>query len=281
MSVLPGGNPGRNNELNMLLAAGLGNVDEIKRLHGLGVSINVQDAEKLTPLMRAVREGRVEAVKLLLELKADTSLMDDNGQTVVHRAIKESKAALLQLLVDGKADIATRNRQGLTPLEDAIVMSGTNTEGNRKFDILLDAGADPHCVDENGCRPVFQAAWFNSLHALRRLKEKGADFRTPALDGTNPLHMAARGDSADVVPMLLEEGCDFRQKNSLGRTARQEAAVLGSYKVAALLLPVEQKYRKELKEDFARMLDRGVGADLAAPKRAQFRRRAPVAIPKS
>ncbi len=88
------------------------------------IDLNVQDQDKMTPLMRALtrdsnKEGQTEIVKLLVSNDCDVNQADEKGNTALIYALQEDRDDIAIFLVLYGADINSKNKAGITSLQFA------------------------------------------------------------------------------------------------------------------------------------------------------------------
>jgi glutaminase len=90
----------RDFQLNQLLmAASLDDVMEVRRLHSLGVNVSASDYDRRTALHVAVCDGALGVVRTLLDLKADPSVVDRWGRTPLDDAHERGNVAVSNILI--------------------------------------------------------------------------------------------------------------------------------------------------------------------------------------
>ena len=112
---------------------------------------------------------------------------------------------MTQLLLDAGADMELKC-DDITPLWCAV------SKGNAgAVRVLLDAGANPDCVDPNGATALFITAQLNRVPEMRMLLQAGADKdkanNSPHGDLT-PLMIATCRRNVEAVRTLLAAGAD-------------------------------------------------------------------------
>ena len=117
------------------------------------------------------------------------------GDTPLHIAAAAYNDACAKKLLHRGAAIATCNRRGQQPLHYAVV----GMPGSPRWDpgaqssvigTLLDAGADPNCVDRDGVTPLHRAVRTRCSAAVKALLEAGADAERPNNRGSTPMTLA-------------------------------------------------------------------------------------------
>jgi hypothetical protein len=181
---------------DMVVAAQMDNVTQVKKLIGKGLSPNTVDPiSGETVLMVALREG---SEGVIMELIADKGLKLEqtapNGNTALMlAAFKRNKPAVIALLARG----AVVTRPGWTALHYAAAAGDAEIAG-----ILL---------------------------------EKYAYIDAESPSQLTPLMIAAREGQSELVELLLREGADARLKNNEKLTASQIAVRAGHDAIAAVI----------------------------------------------
>lgn len=231
-------------EVDLHLAAYLGDVTIAKRLIETGTDVNIRDDLDNTPLHYAARSGQAAVADVLIANGAEVDAEDEHGNTPLHLATKHVEVT--KVLVDHGADLNARDQGGRTALQEAV------SYGTREVvDLLVDRGAE---ID------LHLAAYIGRLDKVKELVAGGADVNLGhnQLDESiikglsavypeaaeeksthradTPLHRAVQGGHADVVDCLLSAGADLEAQDVEGRTALHEAAYLGFTEIAKTLI---------------------------------------------
>ena len=111
--------------------------------------------------------------------------------------------AIVQLLLQAGADPQAVNNEGLTPLHRGAVNGNPVVTAH-----LLAAGADPNALDNEDYTPLHHsAAGGASGRVIARLLAAGADPLAGSNDGRTPLHSALRYSVVrDVISALVQGG---------------------------------------------------------------------------
>ena len=128
--------------------------------------------EGRTPLHWAADGGDPDVVRLLLEAKANVNARDGRGQTALHIAEKPDCG---RVLLDAGALVDARDDHEWTPLHYASTGCPVLTR------MLLEAGADPEAVGDNGEMPLGLAGELDSEDCVLALLDGGADRFSPRL----------------------------------------------------------------------------------------------------
>ncbi|MBP52903.1 MAG: hypothetical protein CMI27_07135 [Opitutae bacterium] len=104
----------------MHIAAGLGDIDKIKKLLKNGSSINQLDGFGATPLLIAVVSGKEEMVDFLLSQNADPTLGAKDGYTMMHGAAFSGKKSMVRKALSYDLEVNPRyGKEGITPVDIA------------------------------------------------------------------------------------------------------------------------------------------------------------------
>jgi ankyrin repeat protein len=261
-----------------------------------------------TPLLYAARRGDLVVTRVLVEAGASLELADADGVTPLLSAILNASIvaardalgplehlAVARYLVERGANVSASDWYGETPLWAAIDVRNLDVNGPQEengidrgaalelIELLLARGADPNVrtreypperrfltplgslswVDFTGQTPFLRAALAGDVTVMRLLIERGADPTTPTLAGTTPL-MAAAGinwvfnQTFDEGPAALLEavklchsvGLDVNAVNSMGLRAIHGAANRGSNEIIEFL--AEHGARLDVADQFGR-----------------------------
>lgn len=231
-------------QINLHLAAYLGNVATTKRLIETGADVNLRDDLDYTPLHYAARQGQAEVAELLIATGADVCAIDKYGHAPLHLAIDHVEVT--KVLLDHGARLNAEDQSGETALRKAIF------RGDKEVvSLLLARGAeiDLHLAAYIGRLDKVQGLLANGADINLRLsrtapsmpEELSAIYRnTPPEQkeprGDTPLHRAVRGGHADVVEFLAASGADVEARGDVGQTPLHDAAYLGFAEIAEVLI---------------------------------------------
>jgi len=231
-------------QINLHLAAYLGDVAATKRQIEAGVDMNLRDDLDYTPLHYAARQGQAEVAELLIANGADVHAIDKYGYAPLHLAINHVEVT--KVLLDHGANLNGADWSGETAMEKAIF------RGDKEVvSLLLARGAE---ID------LHMAAYIGRLDKVKELLANGTDInlRLSRIDpsmleelsaiyrdpppkqsrprGDTPLHRAVRGGHADVVEFLAAAGADLEARGDVGQTPLHDAAYLGFAEIAEVLI---------------------------------------------
>jgi len=200
-------------------AAWRGGVRVVEALLERGARIKVADVSGSTPLhLAADEDDRLAVIERLLAAGADPRMADRNGDTPLHLAARRwhGSRKTMASLVKAGAPVNAHGLASMTALHSVCVVGDTVAA-----ELLIDAGADPAAVDEQGETPLFRAQTAPICELLLR---RGGSVGTRALDGSTALHSAAADGLTEVVAALLRHGADATAQDANGRTAAGRAA---------------------------------------------------------
>ena len=193
---------------------------------------NIFDNNNLPPLGYA---KTLKMMKLLLDNGAAPDVITPKGSTVLHNSVKTSNVEAVYLLLKAGANPNILDKDLKIPLDYAAnndvfaLLLGFGANPNYKnylkqallsknyenLSNLLECGADPNMLDENGNNSVF---FINNQKELELLKNYKADLNIINKYGYSPvLHFALRGDK-EKVNLLISNGASAEipnQKESL------------------------------------------------------------------
>lgn len=141
----------------------------------------------------------------------------------LHRAAAEGSVEEIRRLVS-VSNLDARDSNGRTPLHVAAFQGhGAAAQA------LIEAGADPHLLDDQRYDGVTIAAVRDDVRTLKALLGSGASAKliTSVYDGTALIAAAHLGHDG-AVRELIQAGAPLDHVNNLGWTALIEAVILGN-----------------------------------------------------
>ncbi len=130
--------------LPLIVAAGDGNLSEVKRLLDNGANANDKDENGVTAIINAVWKGQNEVVKVLLEHGANI-----NYKKCLWSAVVNDYSKVVKILLDNGANVNATNKESWTALMFAVQRSHSEVAK-----LLLEYGANPDIKNKNG-----ETAW--------------------------------------------------------------------------------------------------------------------------
>ncbi|KAL3629923.1 hypothetical protein CASFOL_026235 [Castilleja foliolosa] len=132
-------------------AAGIGDIDLLKFLLAKGINVDLQ-SDAGSPLIWAAGHAQPDSVKILLDHNANPNAKTEDDITPLLSVVAAGSVACLDLLIKAGATVNI-TAAGATPLH--IAADGGSPE---IINCLLQAGADPNAIDEDGWKPIQVAA---------------------------------------------------------------------------------------------------------------------------
>ncbi|CAK1543482.1 unnamed protein product [Leptosia nina] len=191
-------------------AVELCNIDSIKELLDIGVSINCLNSAGQTPLHLSVKKRLEQPLQVLANypyddadhLSAIVDVKDRDGHTVLQVAVEETWVAGVCVALEAGADVTLKANDGETPIHSAAAL------GN--LDVLLEVlsvAKQQGILDsqnDKGETPLFQAIINGHHECVKTLLEEGASIYVKLPGNVNVLHAAAEHGHKDILQTLLE-----------------------------------------------------------------------------
>ena len=140
-----------------------GDFENTKRLQ-IGIDINFQDRNGITPLYLSVFHNQSKLVSYYLLNNADINLADNDGLAPLHVAGLENLPEMVRLLLDNGAELNATDREGYTPLHIAIDQNSFNAA-----DELLVAGADVNSRAEWQHTPLHTSVSTGNIQMVEKI----------------------------------------------------------------------------------------------------------------
>lgn len=118
------------------------------------------------------------------------------GDTLLHVAAVAHDLTLGRALLEARADVRARNRRGAEPLHYACDDDPNSPETwnppaqGAMVALLIEAGADPNALDDEGVAPLHRAVRTRSVGAVEALLTHGAVVDLPNASGSTPMDLA-------------------------------------------------------------------------------------------
>ncbi|MEW2548879.1 ankyrin repeat domain-containing protein [Streptomyces sp. NPDC047002] len=177
----------------------------------------------------AARQGDVETVRnlLLLGVSVDVS---DKRRTALDWSISCNHPEVVRVLLEAGAD----SDQKIGEYRENLPLRFAATRGMKEIvDLLLDAGSQPDGrLDEQQGTPLSMAAGQGHLEVVEALLNRGASLNGLGNPQSDPLGSAAWSGQVDVVRFLLDRGAtptpeSFESVHRGRATAEKRAKLAG------------------------------------------------------
>ena len=245
-----------NGETTLMIAAGVGSVEEVKMLLDHGVDVNSSEPKSLqNALMWAASEGHSAVLDVLIKRGANVKSVSTAGFTPLIFATLKNEAECVKLLLAAGA-----NPNDGIPDGTKVLTIAASKRSYASAIALLDGGANPNVADRTKSTPLHVAAEAGALDFVKKLLAKGANlnaktdpsqgmgFRAAAGEQT-PLLLAARSNRVEVMRALIEAGADTKLKGQDGAGLLLAASASGRVDAA--------KYAFEFDKDVKAVDNRG------------------------
>ena len=221
----------------LLYAAREGHMETVRLLVEGGANVNVQSADKFSPLVEAIVNAHFDLAMYLLEHGADPNLATVSGMTALY-AVVDSQWAPHAWFPQPATD---QEKTSHLQLMKALIDKGANVNAAINERIWFRSYTNDYTwVDTAGATPFWRAAQSSDTPAMHLLVEHGADPKIASKAGDTPLHAAAGiGWAAnwsvnaplplvDAVKYCVELGLDVNAVDNRGYTPLHGAAYLGN-----------------------------------------------------
>jgi ankyrin repeat protein len=136
-------------------AATVGDIEAVDRLLELGFSLEAEDAQGATALIRAAGSGHAALVVRLIEAGADAAHIAHSGIHALGVAVSVKREAIVRILLSNGVAPDLRLIGGST----ALMIAAARGQ-QRIAEALLEAGADANASDERGNVPLHAATHY-------------------------------------------------------------------------------------------------------------------------
>ncbi|KAI1361223.1 ankyrin repeat-containing domain protein [Xylaria arbuscula] len=234
-----------------------GNADVIRWLLAMGVDLNIQDDEGMSPLHHAAYGGHVDTFQFLLLEGVDPNQLDKTGRSSLYCACESGSDTIITLLSEKGVSASRPNAEGRSQLHLAAQKNDVDarfeTEGSgtqsplhiaaRKghdaiVKLLVRHGVATDRYDTDLRTPLSYASEGGHLEIVKTLLTSHKFARVDGVDryGRTALSHAADWGYTNVVAALLGLGCaDPNIQDFTGKTATMYAAKSGHIDTVVVL----------------------------------------------
>ena len=170
-----------------------------------GADVNATDKSNKTALMIACEKCNDGAINVLLTAGADPNITSFDGFTCLQMTVyRDCIKQILQAVLDHGADVNATNKHNETALMAASKMGNIDA-----INVLLNAGANPHIANINGCSWLHCAVLGDSnKEVLQAIIDHGADVNATDKSSKTALMIACEKYNAGAINVLLDGGAD-------------------------------------------------------------------------
>lgn len=227
------------------LATSLGLCEIVEQLLAMNAASMAVDGQGCSVLRYAVMSGKLKIVKDItntFELSRSSHEPSNrakqefyisygntsgrtpaDGRSTLHLGVISQNHDIVSFLLDNKVDVNAKDARGKTALHYAIEVD-SYSQSVRFCDTLINAGAQPLIMDNNGIMPLHEAALrsYTNPSATALTGFKGCDpstFDAHDKAGQTILHKAVKHSADSSVALILELGGSPHILNSLNQNA--------------------------------------------------------------
>ncbi|PAJ71966.1 hypothetical protein CJF42_23800 [Pseudoalteromonas sp. NBT06-2] len=147
-------------------------------------------------------------------------------------AVKEKRHDEIKKLLTSEVDINAQGKGGFTVLMVAMLKDDIDT-----FSLLLESGANPNLLLENGSSVMYQSVIYGDSKFLKKaLMFKGNPNIYNSETKKYALHEAVAPQKLEYVKLLVESGADMNVVDGVNSTPLLTAGSLDQYDIAYHLL---------------------------------------------
>ncbi|MCD6034992.1 MAG: ankyrin-like [Rickettsiales bacterium] len=216
-------------------------------IHGAKANHVIEDGR--TALIIAAEKENLDLLELLLAYDANVNHADNKKVTALLRACWNENKENVRMLLAHEANVEQADNTGCTPL---IAASEGDKDDVTIVKMLLDKGADPKKIAEDGCTAFYGACFKGNINIAKILQERGADVTKGAYgDAFTPLMAAAfcgKKEMVDYVLSLPEATLSFINQEVNKATAEGHCQIHGTS-----IAQNDKKYFGKSAADIARM----------------------------
>lgn len=195
-------------DIQLMQAAGRGDIASIKALLASGAQVNAVDAWGNSALLNAARQGEVESARILLKAGA---YADGRGGAMspLAAAALRGHTLLVRLLIRNDADVNAVGENGLPALMNAVKLNHLGV-----VKVLLEAGAGTRVLDRDGYNLLVVAVNENYPDMLALLLGQGVNPELADSNGLTALYWAEYLERPELAQLLRKAGADPARKKT-------------------------------------------------------------------
>ncbi|KAL7821824.1 ankyrin repeat-containing domain protein [Trichoderma gracile] len=217
-----------NKETALISAIKTGQYDIARKLLYLGVDTEHRDSSGLTALLAIVErsdDNDLEMLRALL-VHADVNAGGGSHPTALHNAARDGKQKVVEELIESGAQVNKQGGQYNTALCAAAV-SGYHDIATYLLG-LQSPKADPNLSAGDLANALCASLYSQTYELVAPLLERGADINAKDSQGRSALHIAAqRGSWTCMEHLLTISGADTYAVDTQGRGLMHHAAMSG------------------------------------------------------
>jgi ankyrin repeat protein len=185
----------------------------------------------VTPLHLAAEKGHLEICKTILQNCQNKNPVLGFGITPLHEAALYGHFEVFKLIATSVRDVNPRNRAGYTPLHFSA------RKGH--FEIcsyIIDRVEDKNPAGEVNGTPLHDAARNGYLNICSYILERVEDKNPAGEDNETPLHYAARNGHLEICKLIIGKVSRKNPEDRAGLTPLHEAAAAGHLEICEIIL---------------------------------------------
>jgi ankyrin repeat protein len=220
-----------------------------KELINKNININIQDNQKLSPLMKACLNGNIELIEFMLKKGANAYLKDINGDSVLSWAVKHNKNIIKCLL--NNTDVYANAENIDLNIKNTLLLNAAAEGDIKTCETMLAIGANINIIDQKYKKNTLQFAIENNhIEAAKFFIKKGVDVNSQDASGKTPLITAAlkgaENNNTDLVKLLVLNGAHDFIKDNKGMDVYRVVERNKNYRT--LILKTIRECEKEARE---------------------------------
>ena len=250
------------------IAAGVSNIDLLKKLQEKTTDKFPRNQEGWTPLHAAAEFGNLKTFKMIFDKVDDKNPSADFGPvantwTPLHSIAIRGHLKMFKLVINRIEDI-NPTTNGLTTVFDLAAFHGhfkicrfmmDKLEGSYNMvdlrpsfhsaaqgghvkicELFMNLFENKNPGQHNGWTPFHEAAWFGQLEVCKLFMEEIEETNPKRNDGATVLHAAAYGGHSNVYEFLMNKFDDKNPSCNDGLTPLHTAAANGHVEICEMIL---------------------------------------------